>query len=108
MAAPSQGTKQQIAFYGSTPAYRGVLELHGWGGLQDDLNKMSKEGKWAEMGELITDEILDTFAVVAEPEKLADGMNARYGDIVQRLSFYAPYASDPDRWKAVMDDLKKV
>jgi probable F420-dependent oxidoreductase len=108
MAASVQGTKQQIAFYGSTPAYRGVLELHGWGGLQDDLNKMSKEGKWKEMGELITDEILDTFAVVAEPEKLAEGLHGRYGDVVSRISFYAPYASDPDRWRAVMDDLHKI
>ncbi len=108
MTASVAGTKQQIAFYGSTPAYKGVLELHGWDGLQEDLNKMSKEGKWKEMGELITDDILDTFAVVAEPEKLAAGINARYGDIVQRLSFYAPYASDPDRWQAVMDDLHKV
>jgi probable F420-dependent oxidoreductase len=108
MAASVQGTKQQIAFYGSTPAYRGVLELHGWGGLQDDLNKMSKEGKWKEMGELITDEILDTFAVVAEPEKLAEGLHGRYGDVVSRISFYAPYASDPDRWQAVMDDLHKI
>ena len=63
---------------------------------------MSKEGKWKEMGDLITDEILHTFAVVAEPEKLAAGLDERYGDIVQRLSFYAPYASDPDRWRAVM------
>ena len=108
MARSSAGTKQQIAFYGSTPAYRPVLELHGWGGLQDDLNKMSKEGKWQEMGELITDEILHTFAVVAEPEKLAAGLDERYGDIVQRLSFYAPYASDPDRWRAVMEQLKAV
>lgn len=108
MAASVAGTKQQIAFYGSTPAYKGVLELHGWGGLQEELNKMSKEGKWKEMGELITDDILDTFAVVAEPEKVAEGINARYGDIVQRLSFYAPYASDPDRWRAVMEDLHKV
>lgn len=102
------GTKQQIAFYGSTPAYRGVLELHGWGGLQDDLNKMSKEGKWKEMGELITDEILHTFAVVAEPEKIAAGLEERYGDVVQRISFYAPYASDPDRWRAVMEQLHAV
>ncbi len=100
--------KQQIAFYGSTPAYKGVLELHGWGGLQNDLNKMSKEGRWKEMGELITDEILHTFAVVAEPEKLAAGLEDRYGDIVQRISFYAPYASDPDRWRAVMDQLHAV
>ena len=69
MAASTAGAKQQIAFYGSTPAYRGVLELHGWGDLQDELNRMSKEGKWKEMGELITDDILDAFAVVAEPEE---------------------------------------
>ena len=106
MARSVQGTKQQIAFYGSTPAYRPVLELHGWGELQDELNRMSKQGQWKEMGELITDDVLNTFAVVAEPEQLAAGIHERYGDIVQRLSFYAPYESDPDRWKAVMDDLK--
>ena len=108
LARSVAGTKQQIAFYGSTPAYRPVLELHGWGGLQDDLNKMSKEGKWQEMGELITDEILHTFAVVAEPEKLAAGLEERYGDVVQRLSFYAPYRSDPDRWRGVMEQLHAV
>jgi probable F420-dependent oxidoreductase len=108
MAASVQGTKQQIAFYGSTPAYRGVLELHGWGGLQDDLTKMSKEGKWKEMGDLITDDILDTFAVVGEPEQIAAGLQERYGDVVSRISFYAPYASDPDRWKQVMDQLHAV
>jgi probable F420-dependent oxidoreductase len=102
------GTKQQIAFYGSTPAYRGVLELHGWGDLQDDLNRMSKEGKWKEMGELITDDILHTFAVVGAPEEVADGLKARYGDIVSRISFYAPYKSDPERWRAVMDQLHAV
>jgi len=108
MAKSVAGTKQQIAFYGSTPAYRPVLELHGWGELQDELNAMSKQGRWKEMGELITDDILDTFAVVAEPEKLATGINERYGDVVQRLSFYAPYESDPDRWTAVMADLKAI
>ncbi len=108
LAASITGTKQQIAFYGSTPAYRGVLEMHGWGALQDDLNRMSKEGKWKEMGELIDDDILNTFAVVAEPEHLAAGLDERYGDIVQRISFYAPYASDPDRWAAVMGQLHSV
>jgi probable F420-dependent oxidoreductase len=108
LAASKAGTKQQIAFYGSTPAYRGVLELHGWGGLQDDLNKMSKEGKWKEMGELITDDILETFAVVGEPEAIAPGLQDRYGDVVSRISFYAPYASDPARWRAVMEQLHSV
>jgi probable F420-dependent oxidoreductase len=100
------GTRQQIAFYGSTPAYRAVLDLHGWGGLQDELNVLSKQGKWLEMGALIDDEILNTFAVVGEPEQIAPELHRRYGDVIQRISFYAPYKSDPERWSKVMADLK--
>ena len=100
------GTKEQIAFYGSTPAYRPVLELHGWGDLQDDLNRLSKQGEWVAMGDLITDEILEAFAVVAEPEDVPMALLARFGDVVDRLSFYAPYRSDPDRWKSVLATLK--
>jgi probable F420-dependent oxidoreductase len=106
MAASIQGVRQQIAFYGSTPAYRGVLELHGWGDLQTDLNALSKQGEWVTMGGLIDDEILNTFAVVAEPEQLGPALHARYGDIVDRISFYAPYQSDPERWHAVLASLK--
>jgi probable F420-dependent oxidoreductase len=106
MKGADSATRQQIAFYGSTPAYRGVLELHGWGGLQDELNTLSKQGKWVEMGELIDDEILNTFAVVAEPDKVAAELNRRYGDVVDRLSFYAPGASDSSQWRTVMDDIR--
>ena len=56
LVAARAGTKQQIAFYGSTPAYRGVLELHGWGDLQTELNRLSKQGEWVTMGELIDDD----------------------------------------------------
>jgi probable F420-dependent oxidoreductase len=105
--AAREGTKQQIAFYGSTPAYRGVLELHGWGALQDDLNKLSKQGKWVEMGELIDDEMLETFAVIADPEDVPKALTARYGDIVDRLSFYAPYRSNPERWKQILAGFKQ-
>jgi probable F420-dependent oxidoreductase len=101
-----EGTKQQIAFYGSTPAYRGVLELHGWGDLQDDLNRLSKQGEWTTMGDLITDDILETFAVVADPEDIPKALLARFGDVVDRLSFYAPYQSDPDRWKQILAGFK--
>ncbi len=100
------GTRQQIAFYGSTPAYRGVLDIHGWGGLQDELNALSKQGKWVEMGELIDDDVLNTFAVVGQPEQIAAELHRRYGDVIQRISFYAPYKSDPERWRKVMDDLR--
>jgi probable F420-dependent oxidoreductase len=104
--AATTGTKGQIAFYGSTPAYRGVLEQHGWGDLQDDLNRLSKEGRWKEMGELITDDILHEFAIVGTPEEIAPKWKARWGGSVDRLSFYAPYKSDPDRWAQVLSDLK--
>ncbi len=106
MAASAVGVRKQIAFYGSTPAYRGVLERHGWGELQTELNGLSKQGRWDEMGTLIDDDMLDTFAIVAEPEQIAPRMKDRYGDVVDRISFYIPYRSDPDRWSQVMADLK--
>jgi probable F420-dependent oxidoreductase len=106
MAAAAVGVRKQIAFYGSTPAYRGVLERHGWGELQTELNGLSKQGRWDEMGTLIDDDMLDTFAIVAEPEQIAPKMAERYGDVVDRISFYLPYRSDPDRWSQVMTDLK--
>jgi len=108
LEAASAGTRQQIAFYGSTPAYRGVLELHGWGEMQDELNGLSKQGKWVEMGNCITDEILNTFAVVGEPEHIAPELHRRYGDVIQRISFYAPYKTDPERWSKVLTDLRSA
>lgn len=106
MAAAEAATKQQIAFYGSTPAYKGVLEIHGWDGMQEELNTLSKQGKWVEMGNIIDDEVLNTFAVVAEPDKVAGELTKRYGDVVSRLSFYAPGQSDAAQWRSVMDQLR--
>jgi probable F420-dependent oxidoreductase len=108
MAAAAKGTRQQIAFYGSTPAYRGVLELHGWGELQDRLNTLSKQGKWEEMGTLIDDDVLNTFAVVARPEGVAAELNKRYGDVISRISFYAPYKNDPSKLEVVLNALKSA
>ena len=95
-----------VLLYGSTPAYRPVLDTHGWGGLQEELNTLSKQGKWVEMGDLIDDEILNTFAVVGEPESIGPELHTRYGDVIQRISFYAPYKSDPERWRAVLAAVK--
>jgi probable F420-dependent oxidoreductase len=106
IADAERGVKQQIAFYGSTPAYRGVLELHGWGDLQTELNALSKQGEWVKMGELIDDQILQTFAVVASPEEVGAELKRRYGGVVDRCSFYAPYKTEPDRWRKVIADLK--
>ncbi len=89
MAASAKAARAQLAFYGSTPAYRPVLELHGWGDLQSELHARSKRGEWEAMGELIDDEVLDTFAVVAPPERVADAVLGRWGGLVDRFSFYA-------------------
>lgn len=106
LAAAAKGTREQIAFYASTPAYRGVLEHHGWGDLQTELKGLSKEGKWAEMGERIDDEVLGTFAVVAEPDQVAAALLGRFGDVVDRLSFYTPYKANPGLLADTVEQLR--
>lgn len=108
MAAAEVGVRRQIAFYGSTPNYRPVLEHHGWGDLQTELNAMSKQGKWAEMGELIDPDMLNTFAVVAEPEQIAPRLAERFAGVVTRIQFYAPYQSDRERWNRVTEQLHAI
>jgi probable F420-dependent oxidoreductase len=98
----ARATRTQLAFYGSTPAYRPVLELHGWGDLQGELNTLSKRGRWEEMADLIDDDVLHTFAVVAPIDELAAGVVARFGGLVDRFSVYAPAGIDPDRWAEVL------
>ncbi len=86
-----QAVKGQIAFYASTPAYRPVFDLHGWGELADQLNSLSRRQAWAEMTALISDEVLETFAVTGD---VAAGLRDRFGDLVDRVSLYTPYAVD--------------
>ncbi|MET8756428.1 TIGR03617 family F420-dependent LLM class oxidoreductase [Lentzea sp. NPDC004782] len=78
--------KRQIAFYGSTPAYKPVLDLHGWGALHEELHRMSRRQQWAEMSELITDEVLHEFAVVGSADTVTAGLMDRFGDVVTRIS----------------------
>lgn len=101
--AAKVATKRQIAFYGSTPAYKPVLDSIGVGHLQSDLNSMSKQGRWEEMGHLITDDILKEFAVIGAPSTIAGQIKSRYGDVIDRTS--AAYASigKEDRQKIVQE-----
>jgi probable F420-dependent oxidoreductase len=91
LAAAIKGTKEQIAFYGSTPAYKCVLELSGFPDLQPQLTKLSKEGRWEEMGTAIPDELLHLMAVVGEPASAGAELVERWGDVYDRLSLYTPY-----------------
>ena len=92
--ASKAATCKQIAFYGSTPAYAPVLGVHGWGDLQPELNKLSKQGQWDEMGNLISDEILDEFAIVAEIDDVVDKFKERWGSLVDRTTGSLPARDD--------------
>jgi probable F420-dependent oxidoreductase len=77
--------RQQLAFYGSTPAYRGVLEHHGWGDVGDELNRRSKQGEWVAMADLITDEMLREFAVIGDLESVRAEIKQKFGGLVDRV-----------------------
>lgn len=98
--------REQIAFYGSTPAYRPVLEAHGWGDLGDELNTLSKRGEWQEMGRRIPDEVVDTFAVSGKNDEVAGHIASRYGGLVDRVAFYTPYRIEPERWGDLVAGVK--
>ncbi len=106
METARRAVREQIAFYGSTPAYRPVLERHGWGALQDELNELSRRGEWAAMGERIDDEVLDAFAVVAPLDEVAARVRSRLGDLVDRFSLYLPYPLDEDARRQIAADLR--
>jgi probable F420-dependent oxidoreductase len=97
------GVCKQIAFYGSTPAYRGVLEAHGWGALQGELNAMSKRGEWDAMGTRITDEILEQFAIVARPDEVPRLLKQRYGSSIDRVLATFAFSDDAQRSKALAE-----
>jgi probable F420-dependent oxidoreductase len=94
LAAAETAVRAQIAFYGSTPAYRPVLDLHGWGELHERLNTLSRRQEWAEMGSLITDDVLDAFAVSGTPATVAAAVRQRFGDVINRISLYTPHPAD--------------
>ncbi|WNV91746.1 TIGR03617 family F420-dependent LLM class oxidoreductase [Umezawaea sp. Da 62-37] len=99
-------TRRQIAFYGSTPSYRKVLDLHGWGALHDDLHALSRRGRWDEMTAAVDDDVLNAFAVVGDPEHVGAELLARYGDITTRASCHVPHRDDPARWNRVFNALR--
>ena len=88
--------RQQLAFYASTPTYRPVLEAHGWEGLGERLNMLSKQGEWEEMGYLITDEMLKTFTVSGEIGELPRIVFDRFAGVIDRVGFYTPNQLEPD------------
>ncbi|MCK9926893.1 LLM class F420-dependent oxidoreductase [Frankia sp. Mgl5] len=96
-------TKKQIAFYGSTPAYRAVFDMHGWGEVQPELTALSKQGRWDDMTGLVTDEMMAEFSVVGTPEEVGRALGEKIGGVYARTTLYDSGGSDPAHWPAVLD-----
>jgi len=101
-----RAVKKQLAFYGSTPAYRSTLDCHGWGELHPELNRLSKAGRWDDMTDLIDDALLDAVAVVRPRREVAAALVERLGDLADGVSLTNNRAPDPTHWADVVADLK--
>ena len=98
-------TRRLLAFYGSTPAYRPVLDIHGWGDLQPELNAMSKQGRWQEMAGLITDEVLHTIAACGTPKQIAEHIRERVDGISDTVCLYQPGPIATEVLAEIVDEL---
>ncbi len=106
--AATAATKMQIAFYASTPAYAGVLDLHGWD-FGAELTAMSKRGQWAEMAAVVPDEVVEAVAIVGPVDELGSRIRERYGDRIQRVGYYTPAPlpiTDDAGWAALVEATK--
>ncbi|HKZ04059.1 MAG TPA: LLM class F420-dependent oxidoreductase, partial [Methylomirabilota bacterium] len=79
-----------------TRTYQAVLECHGWGDVTARLHRKSIEGDWKGMADLITDEMLDAYAVTAPYDRLHAAMEARYAGLLDRTALYQPYPPRQD------------
>jgi probable F420-dependent oxidoreductase len=96
----AEQVRGHLAFYASTPAYRPVLELHGWGDLGPELTRLSKAGRWADMARCIDDDVLHAFAVVAARDELPSAIASRCRGAVDRVSLLG-LPDDPDLLAAI-------
>ena len=106
IAAATESVRQLLGFYASTPAYRPPMEAVGYGDLQPELNRLSKEGKWGELGRLIDEDFHDAFTTRGRPADIAGLLKAKYGPYADRLAVYAPYAAPDSMWAAILTELK--
>jgi probable F420-dependent oxidoreductase len=104
-AAARLEARRAIAFYGSTPSYRRVLAHHGWEDVGERLSRLAAAGRWEEMPVLISDEILETFAVVGDPGTIGARLRDRYADLADRLTPYRPFAPEDPLWEVLLREM---
>jgi len=106
--ADHSATRRLLAFYGSTPAYRPVLAAHGWEGMQPELNAMSKQGRWHEMGGLIDDEMMRTLAACGSPKEIAAHIHDRVDGVSETVCLYQPSPIGLETLSAILDELREL
>ncbi|OBG38062.1 TIGR03617 family F420-dependent LLM class oxidoreductase [Mycobacterium sp. E3198] len=107
-AQDHEATRRLLAFYGSTPAYRPVLAAHGWADLQPELNAMSKQGRWQEMGGLIDDEVLHTIAACGTPKEIAAAIRERVDGVSDTVCLYQPSPIGLQTLSEILDELREL
>lgn len=102
----AQHMRSRIGFLGATPAYRGIFEHHGWEDAHERLVKMIANGERERLGNAIDDEVLDAFAVTAEPNRVAQSIHDRIGDIADRVSAMTPYPTTGELWDEISTGMR--
>lgn len=99
--AEQEAVRAQIAFYASTPSYKSVLDVHGWGEINKKLGRLAARQRWDEMPALVSDELLHAVAIIAPPEEIPARIHARYDGVLDRVALYLPFLIDEaDKWSA--------
>lgn len=106
LASIREATRAQVAFYASTPAYRGVLEAEGCEPLREELRTLSKQGRWQEMAAIIDDSLLDRIVVCGEPAEAGRELVARYGDVAERIAIATPFEISPTASRELLVSLR--
>ena len=105
-AGEREAVRGQIAFYASTPSYRAVMAHHGWENTAESLSALAARGEWAAMPALISDEMLNTFAVSAPLAELAGPLRERYAGLLDRVALYRPFVLGEAGWRKVAEEMR--
>lgn len=99
--------RSQLAFYASTPSYRAVMALHGWGQVAEQLSALAARGEWDRMPALLTDDMLGEFCLVTDESRIAQDLRSRYEGIADRLSLYEPFSPGQQDgfWRRLLERL---
>jgi hypothetical protein len=101
--------RAQIAFYASTPSYKAVLDVHGWGDINKKLGRLAARQKWDEMPALVSDELLNAVAITAPVEEIPARIHARYDGVLDRVALYLPFLVDEaDKWRVWVRALQRA